>query len=68
MTKEVPPPICYICDENHEKEIHNLYYCICDVAVCEECINSVKINNKQWVCPKCQETNDLNKSKLIRID
>ena len=70
MTKKVPPPVCYICKKNYENKVYNLYYCICDTAVCQECINSVKVNDNEWICPnpKCNEKNDLNKSKLIRIE
>jgi hypothetical protein len=68
MKKEVPPPICYICDKNYENEIYNLYYCICDAAICEECINSVKNSDSTFICPKCSEQNNLKKSKLIRND
>ncbi|MEJ2278949.1 MAG: hypothetical protein P8Y70_14555 [Candidatus Lokiarchaeota archaeon] len=59
MTKEIPPPICYICKNNYKDEIYNLYYCFCDAAVCENCINSVKRSDSMWVCPKCNGKNDL---------
>ena len=58
------PPNCYIC---HKKSsLEDTYYCICDIAVCNDCINSVKINENNWVCPHCKEENNLEKSKLFR--
>lgn len=58
------PPNCYICHKKNSLE--DTYYCICDIAVCNDCINSVKTNENNWVCPHCKEENNLEKSKLFR--
>ncbi|MHA2393674.1 MAG: hypothetical protein ACXAEX_17185 [Promethearchaeota archaeon] len=60
------PPSCYICGKSCESSIADTYYCICDIAICHDCINSTKKNDKIWVCPHCKEENDLEKSKLFR--
>ena len=58
------PPNCFIC---HKKSsITDAYYCICDIEICSDCINSVKKNNNTWVCPHCKEENNLEESKLFR--
>ncbi|MFX1504134.1 MAG: hypothetical protein ACFFDH_24450 [Promethearchaeota archaeon] len=61
------PPICYTCGKNCESSMESSYYCICDIAICHECINSVKKNEKVWICPHCNEENDIEDSKLFRI-
>ncbi|MBY8982196.1 MAG: hypothetical protein KGD57_04550 [Candidatus Lokiarchaeota archaeon] len=62
----ISPPICYICKKDFEKNVDILYYCICDISVCEKCINSVKKSNTEWSCPKCGEINNTKESKLFR--
>ncbi len=64
---ERTPPLCYICGKSCANSVEDLYYCICDVAICHSCINTVKKNDKTWVCPHCKEVNDLEKSKLFRL-
>ncbi|TXT59206.1 MAG: hypothetical protein BAJALOKI2v1_240034 [Promethearchaeota archaeon] len=63
---DIPPPICYICKKDFKEKVDRLYYCICDIAVCNDCINSVKKNDTTWLCPKCNEENNLEESRLIR--
>ncbi len=63
---DTPPPFCYVCKKDFVKKVGNLHYCICDTALCEECLNSVKTGNKEWTCPKCGEINDIKESKLFR--
>lgn len=63
---EKTPPICYICGINCENNIENTYYCICDIALCHDCINSAKKNDRTWICPHCKEENDIEKSRLFR--
>ena len=63
---DISPPICYICKKNFKKNIPSLYYCICDISICEDCIDSVKKNKIEWICPKCNESNNIEKSKLFR--
>jgi hypothetical protein len=65
---DIPPPVCFICNRNYDSKVDRLYYCICDIAVCDDCINSVKKNNNSWLCPKCNEVNDIKESRLIRPD
>ncbi|MHA1804991.1 MAG: hypothetical protein ACTSU4_10775 [Promethearchaeota archaeon] len=66
MKKETPPPVCYVCKKNFENSLEDLYYCICDISVCSNCISSVQANKTTWICPKCKNENDLQHSKLIR--
>lgn len=66
MSKKVYPPSCYICHKNFEKSLDKLYYCICDVAVCSDCIHSVTTGKDKWKCPKCNHENNLKGTKLIR--
>ena len=61
------PPYCYICEANYENNVDQLHYCICDIAVCPKCINSVKKSEKSWICPNCKNENDIEKSQLFRI-
>ena len=63
---DIIPPICFICKKNFEKKVDSLYYCICDISLCEECINSVKSSNNQWSCPKCGTSNKIKDSRLFR--
>ncbi len=60
------PPVCYSCGTSCEESMENTHYCICDIAVCHECINSVKKNDTTWICPHCKEENDIEKSLLFR--
>ncbi len=64
MSNNKTPPNCYICEK--ETDVDKLYYCICDIAVCNNCINSVKKNENTWICPKCSNENDASKSMLFR--
>ena len=66
MPKNVSPPFCYICGKNYKNSVDKLHYCICDISVCVDCVNSVKISNNSWVCPKCKAENDIGKSRLFR--
>ena len=63
MSKE--PPFCYICET--ETPVDRLHYCFCNIAVCDKCVNSVKKNDKDWICPKCKAENDIEKSMLFRL-
>ena len=65
MSKE--PPKCFICGDNFAETVDRLHYCICDIAVCDKCINSVKKSDSTWICPKCKEENDVEKSRLFRM-
>jgi len=70
MSKKAPsPPICFICGKNCEDshEMERCHYCICDIAICHNCINSVKKNDTSWICPKCKVENNIEKSKLFRL-
>ncbi len=60
------PPVCYSCGNSCENNMENTHYCICDIAICHGCINSVKKNEKTWICPHCKEENDIEKSLLFR--
>ncbi len=64
---ERTPPICFTCGKSCKDSMDRTYYCICDIAICHDCINSVKKNDKIWICPKCKEENDLVKSRLFRF-
>ena len=63
---EKTPPICYTCGNTCEDKMENTHYCICDIAICYDCINSVKKNDQMWICPHCKEENDIEDSKLFR--
>ena len=63
---ERTPPICFACGRSCENTMESTHYCICDVAICHDCINSVKKNDKVWICPHCKEENDIEESKLFR--
>lgn len=65
---EKNPPFCYICHKNFENSVDQLHYCICDIAVCPTCLNSVKINENSWICPKCKHQNDIEASQLFRVN
>ncbi|MFX0069634.1 MAG: hypothetical protein ACFFAO_00875 [Candidatus Hermodarchaeota archaeon] len=60
------PPFCFICEKNYEDSVDQLHYCICDIAVCPNCLNSVKLNETSWVCPKCKNENNIESSQLFR--
>ncbi len=61
------PPICFACGKNCEDSMERTHYCICDIAICHNCINSVKKNDTSWICPKCKAGNDVEESKLFRL-
>ena len=61
------PPNCYICGKNCADSIDELNYCICDIAICSKCVNSVKKSDNTWICPKCNNENDTENSRLFRI-
>ncbi len=63
---EVRPPKCFICKKDFGDKMGTLHYCICDIAVCSDCINSLIINNNEWKCPKCDNINNIEESKLFR--
>ena len=60
------PPNCYICGKDCTQILDQCHYCICDTTVCETCLNSVKKNDKVWICPNCNEERDIDTSKLFR--
>jgi len=62
------PPNCYICNKNYADSVDRLHYCICDIAICDKCINSVKKSGNNWICPKCKNENDVEKSRLFRSE
>lgn len=64
---EKAPPICFVCNKDCKDTMDMEYYCICDIAICHNCINSVKKNDKVWICPKCKAENDVKESKLFRL-
>ena len=66
MSREIPPPFCFICHKDFEGKEYLLHYCICDTAVCTDCLNSVKKSENVWICPKCTAENDIKDTKLIR--
>ena len=66
MSKNSRPPSCFSCNKNYENSLDSLNYCICDIALCDNCINSVKKNESTWICPNCKAENSLEESKLIR--
>lgn len=60
------PPMCYSCGKSCEDNMEITHYCICDISICHECINSFKKNDTTWICPHCKEENDVEKSLLFR--
>ncbi|MFX1496050.1 MAG: hypothetical protein ACFFBH_00850 [Promethearchaeota archaeon] len=60
------PPFCYICGKKCEDLLNECYYCICDITVCNDCINSVKKDETTWICPHCHESHTIEKTKLFR--
>lgn len=57
--------LCSVC--NKSKDITTLHYCLCDKAVCEECVNTLKTNKNHYKCPQCGTEQDLESTKLFRI-
>ena len=66
MSKTKSPPNCFICGKNCEDILDKCHYCICDITVCDVCINSVKKNETIWICPNCKEERDEEKSRIFR--
>ena len=60
------PPNCFICEKDLKNDIEKSYYCICDITICDTCINSVKKNESTWICPQCKKELPLEKSRLFR--
>ncbi|MHA1460689.1 MAG: hypothetical protein ACTSO8_04330 [Promethearchaeota archaeon] len=60
------PPNCFICGKNCEDKLDRTFYCICDTAICDMCINSIKKNDTTWICPNCKEERNLEESTLFR--
>ena len=57
---------CVSCSKDFSNKVTELYYCLCDAAVCSKCIEKAKIDDKQWKCPKCEKTMDLESTQLFR--
>ncbi|MFX0058919.1 MAG: hypothetical protein ACFE85_14015 [Candidatus Hodarchaeota archaeon] len=66
MNKSKYPPNCYICGKDCQSKLDQCYYCICDITVCDLCLNSVKKNETTWICPHCSEERDIEGSRLFR--
>ena len=66
MSDSTHPPFCYVCKKDFTKTIQNLHYCICDIGVCDDCVNSIKKSDNVWICPHCKVENDIEKTRLIR--
>ncbi len=60
------PPNCYICGKNCADILDRCHYCICDINICDTCLNSVKKNDNIWICPSCHEERNIDTSKLFR--
>ncbi len=66
MSNETEMSLCSVCKET--KDITTLHYCLCDKAVCEECVEKLKTDDKsQYKCPNCDTIQDLESTKLFRI-
>lgn len=57
---------CLICSEDYSERVTELYYCLCDSAVCSKCIKDVQVNEKEWKCPNCEKIVELELTKLFR--
>lgn len=57
---------CQVCKKDFSDKPDRLHYCLCNAAVCVNCINSVKKNEKSWICPECKAENDVESSLLFR--
>ena len=66
MQEKALPPKCFSCSKDFKDSLESLHYCICDIALCDDCINSAKKSESKWVCPNCGAENSLMTSKLIR--
>ena len=65
MSNNSEMSICVICKES--KDITTLHYCLCDKAVCEPCVESLKTDDSHYKCPNCDTIQDLESTKLFRI-
>jgi hypothetical protein len=65
MSNNSEMSICIVCKDS--KEITNMHYCVCDAPVCSDCIQTLKIDDKNYKCPKCGEIQDIESTKLFRI-
>ncbi len=57
---------CFICKENYTDREPDLFYCLCDVAVCKGCIDTIKLDEINWKCPKCEKEMDVESTRLFR--
>ena len=58
--------ICFLCKKKFSLDM--LYYCFCDIVVCQDCISKHCQKADYWVCPNCQMELKIADSKLIRTD
>ena len=65
MSSESDMSLCCVCNET--KDITTLHYCLCDKAVCENCIEKLKTDEEHYKCPNCGTIQDLESTKLFRI-
>ncbi len=65
MSNNSEMSICVVC--NQSKDITTLHYCLCDKAVCETCVESLKTGDTHYKCPNCETIQDLGSTKLFRI-
>ncbi len=66
MSDPTHPPFCYACKKDFTKAMNSLHFCFCNVAICDDCVNSIKKSDKLWICPHCKAENDIEKTRLIR--
>ncbi|MHA1820350.1 MAG: hypothetical protein ACTSU2_15050 [Promethearchaeota archaeon] len=67
MSESENSAICSICGKDYTDREYELYYCLCNNAVCTSCIDKVKISETEWKCPKCGQVNDLESTRLFRM-
>ena len=58
--------VCVLCKKDYSDNETDLYYCLCDIAVCKNCIGKITINANQWECPTCKKPMDFAKTQLFR--
>jgi hypothetical protein len=58
--------ICILCKKDYSDLETELFYCLCDIAVCKNCISKISINATQWRCPICKKPMDFEKTQLFR--
>lgn len=60
--------MCHACGRDYSENLFALHYCLCDTSVCDDCIESEKVqvdDQGKYQCPSCRKWLSVEDSLLI---